>query len=307
MLDPSDLYELGADVPELDRPLDHPVLLVNLNGFVDAGAAGKLLRDHLLGSVVHAGLASFDVDRLIDYRARRPTMTFEDSGWRDYAAPELTIDVLADRAGTPFLMLHGPEPDHEWERFCAAVIELVERLEVSLTVGFYGIPMAVPHTRPTTAIERTSRPELVRHPSPWLGRVQVPGSIEGLLELRLSDAGHDVCGFAVHVPHYLAQLEYAPAALTALELVTEATGLDIDPGELTDAAQRGRADVDRQVAESDEVGSVVRALEEQYDAFTRGAAQGGLLAEQPSMPTADELGAEFERFLAERDRGQGQG
>ena len=46
---------------------------------------------------------------------------------------------------------------------------------------------------------------------------------------------------------------------------------------------------------------MVRALEEQYDAFMRGRG-GNLLAEPTPLPTADELGAELERFLAEHHR-----
>jgi hypothetical protein len=46
---------------------------------------------------------------------------------------------------------------------------------------------------------------------------------------------------------------------------------------------------------------VVRALEEQYDRFAEGAARNSLLAEGVDrMPTAEELGSEFERFLAEQ-------
>jgi hypothetical protein len=48
----------------------------------------------------------------------------------------------------------------------------------------------------------------------------------------------------------------------------------------------------------------VRALEQQYDAFT--ANRENLLAGDDQMPTAEELGAEFERFLAEQ-RGENDG
>ena len=48
---------------------------------------------------------------------------------------------------------------------------------------------------------------------------------------------------------------------------------------------------------------MVRALEEQYDAFVAGR-ESSLLAEDRAMPTADELGAELERFLAENSRGR---
>ena len=56
---------------------------------------------------------------------------------------------------------------------------------------------------------------------------------------------------------------------------------------------------------SDEVAAVVRALEEQYDSFTRNVGRTGLLAETAQLPTADELGEEFERFLAEQSDGPG--
>jgi hypothetical protein len=47
------------------------------------------------------------------------------------------------------------------------------------------------------------------------------------------------------------------------------------------------------------VAEVVQALEEQYDAFT--ADRERLLADDAeAMPTAEELGAQFERFLAEQ-------
>jgi hypothetical protein len=50
---------------------------------------------------------------------------------------------------------------------------------------------------------------------------------------------------------------------------------------------------------------VVRALERQYDAYAGGEARGSLLAaaESTDLPSGDEIGAEFERFLAELDEG----
>ena len=41
----------------------------------------------------------------------------------------------------PFLLLHGVEPDVQWERYVAAVRQIVERFDVPLTVGVHGIPM----------------------------------------------------------------------------------------------------------------------------------------------------------------------
>ena len=125
------------------------MLLYYLDGFIDAGGAGRLLATHLLSTLDHQEVASFDVDSLIDYRSRRPVMTFTKDHWESYDAPELAVHLLHDAAGTPFLLLNGPEPDHVWEGFTGAVRQAVaSALGVRLAVGFHGIPMGVPHTRP---------------------------------------------------------------------------------------------------------------------------------------------------------------
>ncbi|MEV0394740.1 proteasome assembly chaperone family protein [Polymorphospora rubra] len=299
MLDPHELYELTEDLPELGEP----VLLQALTGFVDAGNATRIAREHLLGTLQGRVLATFDIDQLLDYRSRRPMMIFVEDHWESYDEPRLQLHVLDDDAGTPFLLLTGPEPDLQWERFSAAVTALVERLGVRLTVGLTAIPMAVPHTRPTGVTAHASRRELIAGHEPWLQRVQVPGSAGHLIEFRLAEQGRDAMGFAVHVPHYVAQTEYPAAAEVLLTSVSRATGLLLPTEGLRTAAEVVRGDIDRQITQTDEAGALVHALEEQYDAFTRGRQGTNLLADQTGpLPTADELGAELERFLAEQTR-----
>lgn len=297
--DPADLYEASPDAPEIDDV----VLLYYLDGFIDAGGAGRLLAAHLLGTLDHQAVAVFDVDELIDYRSRRPTMNFVKDHWESYEAPELAVYLMHDTAGAPFLLLNGPEPDHLWEGFATAVRAMSLSLGVRLAVGFHGIPMGVPHTRPLGVTAHATRPELTEGYRPLVDRLQVPGSAAGLLELRLGDDKRAALGFAVHVPHYLAQAAYPAAAVTLLESVERATGLSLPSDTLREAARRTDIEIGRQVEGSAEVAEVVQSLEEQYDAFTAG--QEGLLADDPdNMPTAEELGAEFERFLAEQ---QGRG
>jgi hypothetical protein len=296
VLDPSGLYELAAELPELDRP----VLLVAMTGFVDAAAATKIAAEHLRETGDPVDVATFDVDQLYDYRARRPPMLFVEDHWEGYETPEIRLQALTDTAGAPFLLLDGPEPDVQWERFVAAVELLCRRLEVRASVGFNSIPMAVPHTRTLGVTAHASRRELISDYQPWLQRVQVPGSAVHLLEYRLGEAGRDSMGFSVHVPHYLAQTDYPAAAQTMLEAVSKATGLELVSDSLRAAAEAVRADVDGQVERSEEVASVVRALEEQYDAYVAGREDNLLAGGTGPMPTADELGAELERFLAEQ-------
>lgn len=295
-LDPEELYEVDSDVPDLTGA----VLLHHFDGFMDAGSAGSTLVEHLLATHEHRVIARFDVDDLIDYRSHRPAMTFATDRWEDYAAPELVVHLLHDAIGTPFLLLTGPEPDRRWEAVTSAVRSLVERWGVRLTIGFHGIPMGVPHTRKLSVISHATRPELVTESSPF-NRVQVPGHLSALIELRLGEAGHDAMGFAAYVPHYLAQGAYPAASLAVLEAIMKATGLATNAGELRTLAERTNAEITSKVADSDEVSQVVAALEQQYDAFMS-SSENLLVAEGEDVPSADELGAELERFLAEQQR-----
>jgi hypothetical protein len=270
-----------------------------LRGFVDAGGVGELVREHLADRFEARRLVTFDVDQLLDYRSKRASMTFDSSRWTAYDEPTLAIDHLRDTEGTGFLVLHGPEPDLQWERFVAAVAQVVDDLGVSLAVTAHGIPMAVPHTRPVSATVHATRAELTGSSPSWFGRAEVPASASALLELRLGELGRDAVGFAEHVPHYVAQAPYLPAAVHALGMVQGATGLALDQPGLAAGEREALDEVGTAVAASDELTALVRGLEQQYDSFTRSTGVPSLLADESDLPTADEIGAEFEQFLAQ--------
>lgn len=297
--DPGDLYQVSPQAPELESDL---VMLHYLDGFVDAGGAGRLVASHLLGTIEHTEVARFDIDSLIDYRSRRPPMIFAKDHWESVEAPELVLHLLHDADGRPFLLLDGPEPDRDWEAFTAAVIRLSTDLGVRLAAGFHGIPMGVPHTRPLGLTSHATRTELVGDAHPLADRLQVPGSASALLELRMGEAGRDALGFAVHVPHYLAHATYPAAAVTLLGALSLATGLNLPDQALREAAELTDAEIARQVSGSEEVAEVVRSLEAQYDAFH--SEHQDLLADSgETMPSGEELAEQFERFLAEQQNG----
>jgi hypothetical protein len=78
--------------------------------------------------------------------------------------------------------------------------------------------------------------------------------------------------------------------------------LTIDLGELREAAEITEAEVDRYLSTHDEVGDVVRGLEQQYDSFREAEAAGSsLLASDGTLPTGEEIGRDFEAFLADLD------
>ncbi|WP_329487530.1 PAC2 family protein [Kitasatospora sp. NBC_01246] len=312
MRDPQELYELDqqgvAAVAAAKAALADTgaglVLLHHFEGFMDAGEAGGQVVAHLLEEGEPQVVARFDHDRLVDYRARRPAMLFDREHWASYEPPEILLQLVRDAAGSPFLLLTGPEPDVEWERFGAAVRRLVERFEVRLTLDFHGIPMGVPHTRPVGLTPHGTRLDLAAGYPQWFEQAQVPGSAQALLEYRLAEAGHDVLGFAVHVPHYVARSAYPAAAVLILEAVQSATGLVLPGTRLRERVGEVYADIEEQLAHGDgELRSAIRGMEGQYDAVAGAEGRESLLAEPVDLPSADELGRRFEQFLAEHERG----
>jgi predicted ATP-grasp superfamily ATP-dependent carboligase len=276
------------------------VLVHALEGFSDAGHAIRLAAEHLTDTLDTELVASFAIDDLLDYRSRRPMMTFKSDHFTRYEDPRLNLYALHDSVGTPFLLLAGLEPDLKWERFITAVRLLAERLGVRQTIGLGAIPMAVPHTRPVSMTAHSNNKELIADHQPWVNEVQVPSSVSNLLEYRMAQHGHDAVGFTVHVPHYLAQTDFPAAAEALLEQVAKSAALQFPLDALTESADEVRRKINEQVEASAEVGQVVSALERQYDTFVEAQENRSLLAHDEDLPSGEELGAEFQRFLAEQ-------
>jgi predicted ATP-grasp superfamily ATP-dependent carboligase len=291
--DPRELYELVDDVAAklVGR---RPVLIYQFDGFIDAGQAGRLFTAHVIEQLEHEVLAEFDHDQLHDYRSRRPVMIYDTNQWKSYAELQLRLYRVVDEHGEVFLLLTGPEPDVQWERMAAAVIGLIEQFDVRLSVNLHGIPMAVPHTRPVTLTAHSTDPGLVNGYRNWIDRVEVPGSFAGLLEFRLGQRDRAALGFVAHVPHYLAQASFPEATLRLTRSLNQASGLAVPIEPLEKASAETMSDIAGEMAGSAEVQELVATLEQQYDAI---AGEGDAL-----MPSADEIGAEFEKFLADREK-----
>lgn len=295
MVNPDSIYTLNSDLSIDDAKAS--VMLVALGGFVDAGHTQRLLAEHLLAHHDHELVATFDVDQLIDYRGRRPMLTFEVDRFTAYSAPKIELHRLRDLDGTSFLLLTGVEPDYQWERVIAAVSTLIEQLDVQLTVSLHGIPMAVPHTRPIGVTAHGTNDALIAGEQSPFAKVMVPGSLESLLELRLGEKGRDALGFSVHVPHYLSQVELPAASVVALDRVVGVTGLRLQRAELDQAAASSVEALRAELAEREEIAPVIAALEQQYDAYMGSRERPSLMAPETSLPSADEIAAEAEAFL----------
>ncbi|MEE4022851.1 PAC2 family protein [Gordonia sp. PKS22-38] len=300
----SALYSLEFPAPQVSNEEGAgPVLVHALEGFADAGHAVALAARHLRDALDSELVATFSTDELVDYRSRRPTVSFDGNTFTDMEMPSLTMHAVRDTAGRPFLLLAGAEPDLRWEQFVEAVRRLVEHFGVTDVIGLNAIPMAVPHTRPASITAHGNDIERLGDLPRWGSAMKLPASASMLLELRMSQRDYHAAGLSVHVPHYLSQTDYPAASARLLSAVGELTGLQIPVAALDNAASKVREQVDKEVEGNTEIEQVVAALESQYDTFTQAQAErSSLLAAEADLPTGDELGAELERFLAEQTR-----
>ena len=311
MRPPEELYSIHSEPSSVDGP----VLVYAFAGFVDAGAGVRLAADHLLASCEHRLIATFDVDEVFDYRARRPRMSYVVDHFASVEIPQITLHEVTDSSGVPFLLLVGPEPDYQWQRFIAAVEQIVDRFGVRLAIGLTAVPWPAPHTRPLGITVHGSEPSLLENHPSVLGEIEVPGHVSAMLELRLGERGTPSMGITAQVPHYLVQFEYPNAATALLDGLANVTAMSVPRGNLVPAAARAEREIAQQLEGNDEFATVVSALEQQYDqmALLQSGAGGGLadLAPAGGVPSGDEIAAMVEEFLqglaGEADEGKAEG
>jgi hypothetical protein len=277
----------------LDDPgtLDAPVLVVAFDGWVDAGgasttAAGRLAEDSRI-------VATFDADRLYDYRARRPTLDIIDGTLLDLDWPELHLRVarVEDR---DILVLSGPEPDYRWRQLAADVASLARELGVAAWISLGAIPAAVAHTRPVPILGTASASGLLSDDVAQgpAGRLRVPSAALSVLELTASRAGLPAVGFYAQVPHYVSG-SYPAAAIELLGYLGRHLGIVVPLGALPSEAREQRALLDAAVDADERTRAYVARLEEMTD--------------EERLPSGDDLIADIERFLRERGaEGRGQ-
>ncbi|HWW55054.1 MAG TPA: PAC2 family protein [Acidimicrobiales bacterium] len=277
-----------------ERTLDQPVLVIGLDGWIDAGAGAAAAVAHLASGRMLDVLGQFDGDALIDHRSRRPVAHIVDGVNRGLTWPRLDLRAGTDDAGHDLLLLSGPEPDLRWHEFTDAVVALASELGVRLAVGLGAFPAPVPHTHPVRLATTSPVSELAHQVGYVRGTLDVPAGVEAALEIAFETAGIPAIGLWARVPHYVAAMAYPAASAALIDGLTEVASLQLDSRELHEAAARARLQIDALVANSDEHRRLVTQLEAQAEAELQGE-DGGLAGE--SLPSGDELAAELERFL----------
>ncbi|MGD9998905.1 MAG: proteasome assembly chaperone family protein [Ilumatobacteraceae bacterium] len=292
MASPEPTYRLHEPLPALDAP----VLVVMLTGWIDASGAAAAAMSAIEDVTAARPLATFNGDVFIDYRARRPTMQLREGVNTRLEWPEIALRVGRDAAGHDLLLLSGPEPDASWRWFADVISGLSVELGVRLAIVLGAYPFATPHTRPARLSCTSPSVELVESVPFLKNSVDVPAGMGAVLEHALVDRGVPAIGLWAQVPHYLATMSYPAASAALLEGLAQLAGVHVDTTVLRQEAEVQRGRIDQLVAANTEHQAMIQQLEAAYDEIDQpsGTMWSG------SIPTADELGAEVERFLREQ-------
>jgi proteasome assembly chaperone (PAC2) family protein len=287
-VDSEPLYDL------VSRPLlEDPVLVVSLDGWIDAGFAAATAAAHLVSLLDPTVVARFDVDVLVDHRSRRPVTHLVEGVNTGLTWPRLELRHGKDPDGRDVLLLLGSEPDVRWRAFCQQVVALAADLGVHLVIGLGAFPAPVPHTRPLRLASTATTPELAARLA-VRATLDVPAGVQAGIERACADAGLPAIGVWAQVPHYLVNMTYPAASAALVDGVADLAGLRLDSTPLHEAAAALRARVDELVAGNPEHVEMVHALEANHD---REVPDDGVAG---PLPSGDELAAEIERFLREQ-------
>lgn len=285
-----DLRLLQLDGP-LEETLVEPVVVAALDGWTDAGRSGSVAGETLRRQWHAQRIGRFDPEALYDYRDRRPTLQIDRGLLGDPVWPALEVSQLTPPSGSPsVLLLHGAEPDFRWGTIADDLVTLGRLTGAARYLGLGAVPGPVPHTRATAIVTTGSDEEVLERLGRPHERVTVPASCQVVLEACLRDEGLATLGLWARIPHYVAG-DYPEAALALLRTLAGELDDQLDLTELRGAAEEHRKRLDEAADSSEEILSHIHQLEEAYDEDVAGQLLTG------EIPTAEEIGAEFERFL----------
>jgi PAC2 family len=284
--------------PEWGEPVDArlsaPVMVVSMEGWVDAGVGASAAVAELMDASPTTLVATFDTELLIDQRARRPVARLEDGVTTGLTWPSITLVSGKDRVGADLLYLTGPEPDFRWPTFIREVVTMVQDLRVRTVVGLGAFPAPAPHTRPVR-LASTVPPQsahLAGRVGTVHGTLEVPAGVQAALEVSLGHAGIPVIGLWARVPHYVSAMPYPEASAALIEGLCAVTGTVLDSSSLRTAGEASRRQVDELIGSNPEHLEMVRRLETAID--SEEVTPLGLDGE---VPSGDEIAAELEQFL----------
>ena len=276
-----------ATLPDLRSP----ILVTAFQGWFDVGGAATGALEWLSERSESIRVAHVDPEEFHNFAEQRPTVRLRDDR-RDIVWPSVDVHVLRPPdAQHDLVLVVGVEPQLKWRTFAGVIVELATRSESALLVTVGAHIADIPHTRPFGVTGSTTDAGLAKAWGLDRPSYEGPTGIVGVLHERFERLGVPAVSLRVAVPHYVSGAPNPKGARALLERFERVTGLPTGWAELDEAAQEWEQRVNDAMDSDDDVVSYVRRLEARADARAK-----------RSVPSPDDLGAEFERFLRQQDK-----
>jgi len=279
--------------PELTRP----ILVAAFRGWNDGAQAASLAAGYLAKTWDADRFAEVDPEEFFDFQAARPHVSLEEGLTRRIDWPETSF-YHARPAGLDrdVVLLLGIEPNLRWRTFTELVVGLAEELGIEMLITLGALLADVPHTRSAPVTGSASDEEVVERLGLSAARYEGPTGIVGVLHDVCSRRGIPSASLWAAVPHYVSLTPSPRGALALCERLGAVLGIEIDAGELEEAARNYEEQVSEAVASDEETAAYVDELERRSDQ----------LDDATELPSGDALAAELTRFLRERDEEDGE-
>lgn len=292
--------EYAFDRLVADPDVHEPVLIVQLDGWIDAAESARIAADVIDHQCETSPIVRFDDDTYVDFRARRPILQLRDGLSTDLIWPSLELRAGTSPNGTDVVTLRGPEPDMAWHRFTRAVTSLADELGVTRMVGLGAYPFAAPHTRPSHLSVSSPSIDLIASVPYLRSSIDVPAGAEALLEHAMHAAKIPAIGLWAQVPHYAATTDYPAAAVALLDGVARVGSVRVRTDSLSEAAAIRTSELDDRITDSPELAGLLSSLEDVWDR-TAAETYNGDADDELKLRSGDELAAEIQQFLRDRN------
>lgn len=271
------------------------VLVTAFDGWNDAGEAASSAAAVIRESRAYESVFSVDPELYFDYQYTRPEMVADADGRRVLRWPEATIRRPARRTrGTQLWLLTGVEPARAWQGFCAELVDVMLREDITGLIALGSMMSDVPHTRPISVFSGSDNDALRTALGLERSTYEGPVGVLSALAVAAEAVGIPSAGLWASVPHYIAGHTPSPkAALALLDRLEELTGASVPRADLAEQSARWEASIDEAAAEDDDMSAYIRQLEAARDAWDSPEASG------------DAIAREFERYLRRGGDGPG--
>ena len=280
-----------------DRPsaLRDPVLVAAFEGWNDAGASASMALSFVARQLDAVVIGEIDCEQFYDFQENRPTIDLSQGA----AASTLTWpDVSISLARAPsrdIVIVRGAEPTLRWRTFTAVLAEVIDTAGAGLVVTLGSLLSDQTHSRPVVLTGIASPESLLRGVDTRAPSYTGPTGIVGVLHHDCVERHVASASLWAPVPHYAAGVPNPKGALALATGLAAVTGVAFDLSEIEAAAEEHERQLTDAVARDPRLRALVEHLEDADE-------------DDPSMdvgelPTGEDLAAELERFLREREEG----